>query len=98
MTDPILYCSGLNPETGGYAIPPSTPSELADLSRRTTIEKQEAEDLDAWRKTGSRSIHGGGDPRDLAQAGWGVIFAQNEPPERLAAIQEALKPLLDLRS
>jgi hypothetical protein len=96
MSDPILYCSGLNPETGCYTLPPCTPRELADLSRRTTIESQEAKDLEIWRKAGGRGMLG--DPRDLAQAGWGVIFAADETPEKLDALREALKPLLDLRS
>jgi hypothetical protein len=95
MNDPILYCSGLDPETGDYAIPPCTPRELADLVRRTTVDKQDAQDLDRWVKAGGKGLYG--DARDLTQAGWGVIFAQNEPPGRIAALREALKPLLDLR-
>lgn len=95
MSDPILYCSGLNPETGDYAIPPCTPRELADLARRMTIDEKDARELERWVKTGGRGMYG--DPRELTQAGWGVIFAQSEPPERIAALREALKPLLDLR-
>ncbi|MGC9393537.1 MAG: hypothetical protein ACP5J4_01635 [Anaerolineae bacterium] len=37
------------------------------------------------------------DPLKLDQAGWGIIFPATMPPERLAAIQTALHPLLTLR-
>lgn len=37
------------------------------------------------------------DPLKLDEAGWGVIFPTAMPPERLAAIQTALHPLLALR-
>lgn len=37
------------------------------------------------------------DPLKLEEAGWGVIFPATMPPERLAAIQAALHPLLALR-
>jgi hypothetical protein len=34
---------------------------------------------------------------DLAQAGWGVIFPANLPEDQVAALKEALRPLLNLR-
>ena len=37
------------------------------------------------------------DPRDLKEAGWGVIFPATMAPDRQEAIQAALKPLLALR-
>jgi hypothetical protein len=37
------------------------------------------------------------DPRKLDEAGWGVIFPALMLPERLAAVQAALEPLLALR-
>lgn len=95
MAEPILYCSGLQADTGEYAVAPCTPGELARLTRGAAIDPGEAQDLGAWVRSGAKGLYG--DPRDLAQAGWGILFAQNEPPERLAALREALQPLLDLR-
>jgi len=95
MSETILYCSGLDPETGEYAIPPCTPRELASLARQTTVDEQDARDLDFWLKTSGRGVLG--DARYLDKSGWGVIFAQSEPPEKLEALLLALKPLLDLR-
>jgi hypothetical protein len=37
------------------------------------------------------------DPKDLAQAGWGLIFPASADVQHKEAIKDALKPLLDLR-
>jgi hypothetical protein len=48
-----------------------------------------------------RAVKEGIEPTDLAQAGWGIIFAHEDPhappPFPASAIQQALQPLLDLR-
>ncbi|MGD9147500.1 MAG: hypothetical protein PVI80_18170, partial [Anaerolineae bacterium] len=46
-----------------------------------------------------RAVVEGVDPTDLAQAGWGIIFAHEDPRAgtKVPAIKEALQPLLDLR-
>lgn len=46
-----------------------------------------------------RGVKEGVDSQDLAQAGWGIIFAREDPrrPARVPALKEALAPLLDLR-
>jgi hypothetical protein len=58
--------------------------------------------LDMAKVFGSRrAVKEGIEPTDLAQAGWGIIFAyedpQAPPPVPTSAIQQALQPLLDLR-
>ena len=54
---------------------------------------------DVWHPLSVRGVIEGVDPTDLAQAGWGIIFpvADQALPLTVAAIKEALKPLLDLR-
>ncbi|MBN1583040.1 MAG: hypothetical protein JXA89_20195 [Anaerolineae bacterium] len=46
-----------------------------------------------------RMVKQGVDSQDLAQAGWGILFAHEDPrrPERVPGIKAALAPLIDLR-
>jgi hypothetical protein len=93
----ILYCSGVDFETGGYALPPMPPRDLTARLRRGVHEVGVLKELVAWlesRKSRPRGL-GEGDPRDLAQAGWGLLFAKEDP--RAPAIREALRPLLEHR-
>jgi hypothetical protein len=94
MDQSLLHFSGLQEETGAYAVPPSTPREsLLHLSEPPA--REEIETLQILISRGARGLLQG-DPRDLAQAGWGVVFAQKNDQEA-QQIREALKPLLELR-
>jgi hypothetical protein len=93
MAADIFYFNGINGETGDYALPPATLSEVALLARQGALGDQERDDLRALRAQGRRLRRG--EARDLAQAGWGVLFAQQD--ERALAIREALTELLDHR-
>lgn len=95
MNLPLLHFSGLQGETGAYAVPPSPPRNLLTRARGKAIDREDARDLHEWTARGARGLLAG-DPRDLAQAGWGVIFTQSDEKE-IDAVREALKPLLDLR-
>ncbi|HZF09108.1 MAG TPA: hypothetical protein VFE33_09985 [Thermoanaerobaculia bacterium] len=93
----ILYCNGVAFESGDYALPPTTLQELAAHIRGGPRGGNGWHDVLAWlqgRKVRGRGL-AQGNPRDLAQTGWGVVFAQGD--EKAPAIREALQPLLDHR-
>jgi hypothetical protein len=94
MSAEILYFNGINGETGDYFVPPATLREIAAFARPGAPSAQEVDDLRLWRSTQGRRLRRG-DAKDLAQAGWGVIFAQQD--ETVPAIREALRELLDHR-
>src|SRR5262245_27181848 len=90
----ILYSSGVDFATGGYALPPTPARELAALARGGRRDGEPARDAATWlagQRSGNRRL-AEGDARDLAQAGWGVVFAQGDEPA--PAIREALGELL----
>ncbi len=98
--------NGIDGATGGYLTPPLTAHDLATLAQCTRPgartdaasqlvddEQKHREEL-AWRHRRATEPTfapiEGVDPRDLASAGWGVVFAHDTDP----AIREALTPLL----
>jgi hypothetical protein len=94
MTGPSLYFNGIDGETGDYVLPPANLEQLALLARGGALAAEDLVDVQFWLRQGRRGLRSG-DPCDLAQAGWGVIFAANDPlDEQLYA---ALRPLLELR-
>ena len=98
MTE-LLYRGGIDAKTGTYRYPPMTTGQIADLARARpgTLAPADHVDLEAWYDLVkySRALRDGKDPKDLAQAGWGVIFAQTE--EKTEDLKAALRQLLDRR-
>jgi len=90
-----LTFNGIDGATGAYALPPMTGDELSAFITGAGKPENLAE-LRFRHQRASQAHLGvkeGVDPKELGQAGWGVIFAHGADP----AIQEALTPLLDLR-
>lgn len=92
-TDP-LYFNGINGATGEYGFPPMTgeqfsacllgeaaPDNLAELQ----FKRQQSQEC--------FGVKEGIDPKQLAETGWGIVFASDADP----AIKEALSDLLNLR-
>jgi V8-like Glu-specific endopeptidase len=99
-----IYVNGINGTRGGYLVPPLSPEQALDLARIDekgrgdhSIELKRRNERDT---TGSYALGRDRDPRNLEEAGWGVIFPYHEDAglkKRQEAIREALKPLLGLR-
>ncbi len=95
MEQRLLVPNGIQFETGEYAYSPATVEEFAAWVRRQP-EREDVEDLQLWVKGRERRLRDRkADAGDLSQAGWGIIFAQND--ERTFDLLKALRPLLDLR-
>ncbi|WP_375505729.1 hypothetical protein [uncultured Nostoc sp.] len=93
-----LYFNGIDGASGEYLLSPLTPEQLSKIAQGEDFDPIEISEL----KKKDLHVKGlepdfapieGVDPKDLAQTGWGVIFAFNADP----AIKEALKELLEHR-
>jgi hypothetical protein len=93
----MLFFNGIDGATGRYDLPPMTTGELAAYILGAKL----PDDLDRLREKHRREAGGletlgpvdGVDVRDLASAGWGVVFAKDTDP----AVMEALSELIALR-
>ena len=94
MASRRLYFNGIDGETGQYLFPPTTPRELAAVARGESTDTGEVAQLERWlAQAGSRwRFCQARDPGDLAQAGWGIIFAAADPAAQ--AVHEALAELM----
>ncbi len=102
MTNTLIYPNGIDAETGQPLLPTMPVETVAALAQGRPIAKEELDELRArvavlkQRSEADYGVMAGVDPNDIAQAGWGVIFAFEDEAE-LPALREALAPLLALR-
>jgi Peptidase family C25 len=96
MRDERGTFNGVDGSTGRYLLPPMSPEQLSRMARGESPDPQHLSEL-RWRHRrvteASFGPKEGVDPKDLAQAGWGVIFAHDADPE----IRKQLCPLLEHR-
>jgi hypothetical protein len=93
-----LFFNGIDGSNGEYLLPPQSPAVVSAIARGEldSIDPKHLDELKRWWQRVSQAHYApteGADPRDLAQVGWGVIFAHDADP----AIRDALRPLLDHR-
>ena len=106
--DNLLILNGINGANGEYDLPPQRPQDVARVARGLPLDLAEKQDIQIRRAVDQQSIASfgslqsaehfglveGKDPKDLSQAGWGVIFPSGLEARQLAALKEALQPLL----
>lgn len=96
MSTNLLYFNGINGATGDYLLSPLTPGQLSALALGEQLSPTQQRDLEeraAQAREKKLAVEWGIDPANLAEAGWGVIFAANADPQ----IRQALEGLLAWR-
>ncbi len=107
----LLILNGINGASGEYDLPPQRPQDLVRVARGLPLEAADKQDIQIRRAVDQQSIASfgslqttehfglveGKDPKDLSQAGWGVIFPASLDVRQMAVLKEALKPLLEHR-
>jgi hypothetical protein len=96
VAEDVFCFNGLDGITGSYLLPPTTPEIVFRGARRFSPDPLELDELRYRRELATEKVFGPGegrDPCDLAQVGWGVVFAHGCDP----AIRDALRELLDHR-
>jgi hypothetical protein len=96
MSSDFLYFNGIDGNSGSYLLPPLSAKQVAAIASQTSLDDSHLKELKWWHQRTTEGHYGvkeGVDPKNLAEAGWGVIFAHNEAPE----VREAIKALLEWR-
>jgi hypothetical protein len=92
----LLFFNGINGASGDYLLPPLTTEQVSRIAQGEEFDPEHLEDI-ALKKQQIEVPNfapiEGVDPKNLAETGWGVIFAYNADP----AIREALSELLEHR-
>src|SRR5438132_8173898 len=91
-TEPLIF-NGINGASGEYLLPPMTPQDVSHIAQGEQLDTKHLNELKWRHQQGTEAYFGvkeGVDPKNLAETGWGVIFAHNADP----AIREALSELL----
>jgi hypothetical protein len=98
MSTELMFFNGVNGDSGEYDLPPMTGDQMAEFITGESPPENLKELRYRHRMATQRhlGVREGVDPKDLGQAGWGVIFA-HEDRDKVPAIKEALSELLDLR-
>ncbi len=91
-----LYFNGIDGASGNYLLPKVTPAQISAVARGEVLDESHLKELKWWHQRASQGHYGvkeGVDPKNLAEAGWGVIFSHDSDP----GVRDALSELLDFR-
>ncbi len=96
MATESLVFNGINGATGSYLLPEMTPEQISKIIQGETPDEEHLNELKWYYQHTTQANLGpkeGVDPKNLAESGWGVIFAHDADP----VIREALSELLEHR-
>ena len=96
MTSEPLVFNGINGASGEYLLPPMSAEQLSKLARGEQLDDEHLNELKWYNQYATQATMGvkeGVDPKNLAETGWGVIFAHDADP----AVRDALSELLEHR-
>src|SRR5689334_11657690 len=96
MDEPRLHFNGINGATGDYLVPPMTVEHAAGLARGQPPDKGLGDwlrNVVALLKRPFMGLPMDVDPKDVAAAGWAVVFPKGTPD----AVRQALQPLVGHR-
>ena len=81
-TDETWVFNGIDGASGGYLLPEMTPAQVSALAQGQSIDRADTVDELKQRAYDLQNPHAGveSDARDLAETGWGVIFAYDADP------------------
>jgi hypothetical protein len=99
MSTELLFFNGINGASGDYLLPPMLPEDISKVAQGEKLDPEHMKELKARHQRAGEAVMGvmeGIDPTNLAETGWGVIFAY-EDREHVPAIKEALSELLEHR-
>ena len=90
--------SGVNARNGEYLAPALAAAALSAIAEGRELTAAEALEVKRRQQAGAKTlgVAAGIDENDLAQAGWGIVFAADEP--RTDELLAALEPLRTLRA
>jgi hypothetical protein len=93
-----VRASGVNVRTGGYLTPALDSAVLGAIAEGRGLTDAERIEIKRRQQAGAATlgVAAGIDENDLAQAGWGIVFAADEP--RTDDLLAALEPLRTLRA
>jgi hypothetical protein len=96
MSSEFLFFNGIDGNSGSYLLPPLSAKQIASIASNTPLDDAQTKELKWWHQRiteGHYGVKEGVDPKNLAEAGWGVIFAHDENP----SVREAMSTLLEWR-
>lgn len=89
----MIYLNGINPNTGEYLVAPLEPGDLLELVAGHDQGDQTRFQSYLHRKEAVAGLPDGVDENDPAEAGWGIVFHENQDRETINAFQ----PLIEHR-